>query len=55
MYNKEAVKRKIAKEGLIPTISLLTSDTLPPYIKEELTKNHVLDSDGNLCLDFLSL
>lgn len=46
MYNKEAVKRKIAKEGLIPTISLLTSDTLPPYIKEELTKNHVLDSDG---------
>lgn len=30
MYNKEAVKRKIAKEGLIPTISLLTKGLKNP-------------------------
>ena len=55
MYNKEALKRKIAKEGLIPTITFLTSDTLPSYIKEELTKDHVFDENGHLCQDILSL
>ncbi len=55
MYNRESLKRKIAKEGLNTTIQFLQSDTLPPYIKEALTEDHIFDENGHLCLDFLSL
>ena len=38
MYNRESLKRKIAKEGLNTTIQFLQSDTLPPYIIKVNTK-----------------
>ena len=55
MYNRESLKRKIAKEGLSKTIQFLKSDALPSYIKEALTEDQVFDEKGRLNLDFLSL
>ena len=55
MYNRESLKRKIAKEGLSKTIQFLKSDALPSYIKEALTEDQVFDEKGHLNLDFLSL
>lgn len=55
MYNRESLKRKIAKEGLSKTIQFLKSDALPSYIKEAQTEDQVFDENGHLCLDFLSL
>lgn len=43
------------KEGLSKTIQFLQSDTLPLYIKEALTEDHIFDENGLLCLNFLSL
>ena len=55
MYNRESLKRKIAKEGLNKTIQFLQSDTLPEYIKDPLTEDQVFDEKGCLNLDSLSL
>lgn len=41
MYNVEALKRKIQKEGLQPTIILLSSPDFPKSIKEDLTKDRI--------------
>ena len=53
MYDKEALKRFIAKHGVDDAIKYFSSDDLPLHIKEDLTKIHVFNSDGYLCLSFL--
>lgn len=42
MYDIEAIKRKIGKEGLQETLKYLASPDLPEHIKEDLTKNYIL-------------
>lgn len=42
MYDIEALRRKIAKEGLQETLKCLASPDLPESIKKDLTKNHIL-------------
>ena len=49
MYNKETLRRKIAKEGLETTIRFLLSDDLTWYIKKELEKDHIF-INGHLSL-----
>lgn len=48
MYDIEAIKRKISKDGLESTLEILSSPDLPEYIKKELTKCNIF-VDG--CLD----
>lgn len=49
MYNVEALKRKIAKEGVEPTIQHLLSDDFPLQLKQDLEKEHIF-CNGILCL-----
>lgn len=53
MYNLDSLKRKIAKEGIQATIDYLLSDDLTSDAKKALTKNHVFNSEGYLCLSLL--
>lgn len=41
MYNTEALRRKIAKDGLQETLKLLSSDNFPEDIKAELSKDKI--------------
>ena len=52
MYNIEALRRKIAKEGFTPTIDYLLSDDLPMQLKKELEKEHIF-SNGRPCLSLI--
>ncbi len=52
MYNLQALKRKIAKEGLETTIQFLLSDEIPLQLKQELEKDHIFNN-GYLCLSLL--
>ena len=52
MYTLEALKRKIAKEGVEPTIQHLLSDDLPLQLKQDLEQEHVF-CNGHLCLSFV--
>ena len=53
MYTVDTLKRKIMKEGHQATVDFLLSNNLPIKVKEDLTKAHVFNSDGYLCLSFL--
>ena len=53
MYNLNTLKRKISKDGLQTTINFLLSENLPKNIKEDLTKDHVFNKSGHLCLSLL--
>ena len=53
MYNLSTLKRKISKDGLQATVDFLLSDDLPLNIKDDLTKVHVFNADGYLCLSLL--
>lgn len=52
MYNIEALRRKIAKEGVENTIDYLLSDNLPLHIKQDLEKELIFDN-GHLCLSLV--
>lgn len=52
MYDLEALKRKIAKEGLETTIRFLLSDDLPLQVKQDLEKEHIFNK-GYLCLSLV--
>lgn len=41
MYDKNALRRKIAKDGLQETLKLLSSDNFPEDIKAELSKDKI--------------
>ena len=53
MYNLDALRRKIAKEGFQATFDFLVSENLDSKVKEDLTENHVFSRDGRLCLSLL--
>lgn len=52
MYNINALKRKIEKEGMEPTIQYLLSDDLPLQLKQDLEKEHIF-CNGHLCLSLV--
>lgn len=52
MYTLESLKRKIAKEGLEPTIQFLLSEELPLQVKQDLEKERIFNK-GYLCLSFV--
>lgn len=52
MYDINALKRKIAKEGLENTIKYLLSDNLPSQLKQDLEKEHIFQN-GLLCLSLV--
>lgn len=39
MYNRESLRRKIAKDGLQETLKLISSDKFPQEIKDELAED----------------
>ncbi len=52
MYNIEAIRRLIAKNGIDATVRLLCSDNLPENIKAELTKCGIF-RNNYLCLSLV--
>ena len=52
MYNTEALRRKIAKDGLQETLKLLSSDNFPEDIKAELSKDKIFVG-GYPCLSII--
>lgn len=52
MYNKESLKRRIAKYGLQETIKLLSSDNFPDEVKFQLEKEGIFVG-GYLCISAL--
>lgn len=52
MYDINALRRKISKEGLKFTIKYLTSDNLPLYLKKELEENDIF-RNGKLRMELL--
>ena len=53
MYNLSSLKRKISKDGLQATVDFFLYDDMPLYINDDLTKVHVFNADGYLCLSLL--
>ena len=53
MYDLKSLKRKIEKEGLQETIDFLLSDSLDERVKSDLTKCHVFNENGYLCLSLV--
>lgn len=52
MYSIEALKRKIAKEGLDSTINYFLSTEIPSSLMADLEKLHIFNN-GHLCLSLL--
>ena len=52
MYDKNALRRKIAKDGLQETLKLLSSDNFPEDIKAELSKDKIFVG-GYPCLSII--
>lgn len=53
MYDIDAIKRKIGKDGLTTTLKILRSPDLPEYIKSDLTKCNIF-VNGHLDVAYLS-
>lgn len=52
MYDKDTLRRKIAKDGLQETLKLLSSETFPEDIKAELSKEKIFVG-GYPCLSII--
>ncbi len=52
MYSIDALKRKIAKEGLDSTINYFLSGEVPTHLMADLEKLHIFNN-GHLCLSLL--
>lgn len=52
MYNADALKRKISKEGFLVTINYLLSDDLPREFRNSLEENHLF-INGLPCLSLI--
>ncbi len=53
MYDIDAIKRKIGKDGLITTLEILDSPDLPEYIKNDLAKCNIF-VNNHLNVHYLS-